>query len=136
MAASGCSDLYRTTALLRRQWLGVGALAPAVGLSLPQLLSARAPRAPAARASSCIVVFLFGAPAHQDIWDLKPDAPAEVRGEFKPIRTSVPGLLLGEHVPRIAAVAHRFALHRAVAHADDIHTVAMHHMLTGRRHAH
>src|SRR5215211_3484264 len=105
--------------LTRRQWLRVGGLGVA-GLTLPDLLHGRAAaegtRRPAAsfgRARSCILCFLFGAPAHQDIWDLKPDAPAEVRGEFKPIRTTVPGLVLGEHVPRVAAVAHRFALHRA-----------------------
>src|SRR5262249_28917497 len=67
------------------------------------------------------------------IWDLKPDAPAEVRGEFKPVASSVPGVWLGEHVPRVARTAHRFALLRAGAHAGGTHTVAMHHMLTGRR---
>src|SRR5947208_2310876 len=86
------------------------------------------------RARSCILCFLFGAPAHQDIWDLKPDAPAEVRGEFRPVASSVPGLSVGEHIPRIARTAHRLALLRAVAHPDNTHTVAMHYMLTGRRH--
>src|SRR5207244_8342100 len=69
------------------------------------------------------------------IWDLKPAAPAEVRGEFKPIASSVPGLWLGEHIPRIARTAHRLALLRSVSHPDNTHTVAMHYMLTGRRHA-
>src|SRR5262249_15407804 len=68
-------------------------------------------------------------------WDLKPDAPSNIRGEFKPIASSVPGLSLGEHVPRIARTAHRLTLHRAVSHPDNTHTVAMHYMLTGRRHA-
>src|SRR6187455_307820 len=93
----------------RREWLQVGGLGLA-GLTLADLLRARAGAAPVkgtfGRARSCIVCFLFGAPAHQDIWDLKPDAPAEVRGEFKPIATTVPGLMLGEHVPRIARTAH------------------------------
>src|SRR4051812_40480150 len=119
----------------RREWLRAGALTP-LGLMLPDLLRQRAQATPArCRAKSCIVVFLFGAPAHQDIWDLKPDAPSDVRGEFRPIASSVPGLSLGEHVPRIARTAHRFALHRAVSHPDNTHTVAMHYMLTGRRHA-
>jgi hypothetical protein len=128
--------------LTRRQWLRVGGLGVA-GLTFADLLGGRAaaqgrhPPAAASfgRARSCILCFLFGAPAHQDIWDLKPDAPADVRGEFRPIATSVPGLCLGEHVPRIARVADRLALLRAVAHPDNTHTVAMHYMLTGRRHA-
>ena len=127
--------------LTRRQWLRVGGLGMA-GLALPTLLQGRAearvqPHGEASfgRARSCILCFLFGAPAHQDVWDLKPDAPAEVRGEFRPIASSVPGLSLGEHIPRLARTAHRFALLRAVAHPDNTHTVAMHYMLTGRRHA-
>lgn len=123
-----------STSVTRRQWLQVGALAP-LGLASPRLLRARdrSPHRPRARA--CIVVFLFGAPAHQDVWDLKPNARAEYRGEFRPIATSVPGILVGEHVPRIAQLAHRFALVRSVAHLDNTHTVAMHHVLTGVRHA-
>src|SRR5215472_4692629 len=78
--------------LTRRQWLRVGGLG-AAGLALPDLLRARqarpAGKAPAGRAKSCILCFLFGAPAHQDVWDLKPTAPAEYRGEFRPIASSV-----------------------------------------------
>src|SRR5438067_908604 len=91
--------------LTRREWLRVGGLG-VTGLTLADLLHARARAAPVkgtfGRARSCIVCFLFGAPAHQDVWDLKPAAPVEVRGEFRPIASSVPGLFLGEHVPRIA----------------------------------
>jgi Protein of unknown function (DUF1501) len=121
--------------LTRREWLRVGALTPAIGLSLPQLLQAHARVPRHGRAKSCIVVFLFGAPAHQDIWDLKPLARSEYRGEFKPIATSVPGVHVGEHIPRLAKLAHRFALVRSVSHPDNTHTVAMHYMLTGTRHA-
>src|SRR4051812_11381352 len=84
--------------LTRRQWLHVGGLGTA-GLLLPELLRARADAgqpssaSPFGRARSCILCFLFGAPAHQDIWDLKPDAPADIRGEFRPIASSVPGIL-------------------------------------------
>lgn len=119
--------------ITRREWLRVGALST-LGLALPDLLRARADGA-TARARSCIVVFLFGAPAHQDIWDLKPNAPSEIRGEFRPIASSVPGIQLGEHVPLIARQAHRFAQIRSVTHPDNTHTVAMHYMLTGVRHA-
>jgi hypothetical protein len=86
------------------------------------------------RAKSCIVLFLFGAPAHQDTWDLKPEAPADVRGEFQPIATNVPGLSVSEHIPLLAAMADRYALIRSVTHPDNTHTVAMHYMLTGVRH--
>ncbi len=123
----------------RREWLRAGGLS-ALGLMLPDLLRGRAAAAPRAagsfgRAKACILAFLFGAPAHQDVWDLKPDAPAEMRGEFRPIASSVPGVQLGEHIPQVAGQAHRFALVRSVTHPDNIHTVAMHYMLTGRRHA-
>jgi hypothetical protein len=127
--------------LTRRQWLCVGGLG-AAGLGLPELLRARAapgrPRPGAdgfGRAKSCILCFLFGAPAHQDVWDPKPDAPAEYCGEFRPAASSVPGTRLGEHIPLVARQAHRFALVRSVQHPDNTHTVAMHYMLTGRRHA-
>src|SRR5712692_4023559 len=127
--------------MTRREWLRAGGLG-ALGLTLPDLLRQRAEavpplarQGPFARARSCILVFLFGAPAHQDIWDLKPDAPREVRGEFRPIASNAPGILLGEHIPRIARQAHHLAIVRSVSHPDDTHTVAMHYMLTGYRHA-
>ena len=87
------------------------------------------------RARSCIVLFMFGAPAHQDTWDLKPRAPAEVRGEFSPIASSVPGITVCEHMPRLATMIDRLAQVRSVTHPDNTHTVAMHYMLTGVRHA-
>ncbi len=124
--------------LTRREWLQVGGLGT-MGLLLPELVASRAASAALSggtfgRAKSCIVLFLFGAPAHQDLWDLKPDAPSEVRGEFKPIRTNVPGIDIGELLPKTARQAHRYALVRSVTHPDDTHTVAMHAMLTGVRH--
>lgn len=135
MLSIGRGPVQLCEGLTRRQWLRVGALGVG-GLTLPELLQAReAGKRTFGRAKSCILCFLFGAPAHQDIWDLKPEAPAQYRGEFKPIASSVPGLFLGEHIPRVAQTAHRFALLRSVAHPDNTHTVAMHYMLTGRRHA-
>jgi Protein of unknown function (DUF1501) len=128
----------------RREWLRAGALST-LGLALPELTAGRLLSAPASRnavlprsfgrAKSCIVLFLFGAPAHQDLWDLKPHAPAQVRGEFQPIPTSVPDLFVGEHIPRLAQRADKFALVRSVTHPDNTHTVAMHYMLAGVRHA-
>lgn len=128
----------------RREWVRLGGLGT-MGLSLPLLAQGRAWSDAAAnpkerprsfgRAKSCIVLFLFGAPAHQDLWDLKPLAPVEVRGEFRPISSSVPDLFVGEHLPELAQRAHRYALIRSVTHPDNTHTVAMHYMLSGVRHA-
>jgi hypothetical protein len=141
MFSIGDSGVLLCEGLTRRQWLCVGGLS-AAGLFLSDLLygrdSAQAGRpkekAFFGRARSCILCFLFGAPAHQDIWDLKPDAPSDVRGDFRPIASSVPGIWLGEHVPCIARSAHRLAVIRSVQHPDNTHTVAMHYVLTGRRH--
>jgi len=129
----------------RREWLRVGGVGAAglclPGLNLPDLWANQAGFGSTStlpgwgRARSCIVCFLFGAPAHQDLWDLKPKAPAEVRGEFNPIATTVPGWEIGEHLPLTAAEAHHLALIRSVQHPDNTHTVAMHYMLTGQRHA-
>jgi hypothetical protein len=113
-----------------------------LGLGLPALYAGRSralaepAAAPASfgRARSCIVLFMFGAPAHQDIWDLKPQAPLGIRGEFQPIPTTVPDLFIGEHVPLLAQRAHQYAIIRSVTHPDNIHTVAMHYMLSGVRH--
>src|SRR5262245_52490683 len=126
----------------RREWLRAGGIS-SLGLLLPDFLHLRArsaaapssPRGARGKARACIVVFLFGAPAHQDVWDLKPNAPSGVRGEFQPIATRVPGIRFGEHIPLVARQAHRLAVVRSVTHPDDTHTVAMHYMLTGVRHA-
>lgn len=131
-----------TTGPTRREWIRVGGLGMA-GLNLSGYLQGRelARSAPVVRpnsfgrARSCILCFLFGAPAHQDVWDLKPNAPSDVRGEFRPIASNVAGTYLGEHIPLLANCANRFALVRSVSHPDNTHTVAMHYMLTGRRHA-
>src|SRR5438045_3584307 len=102
--------------ICRRELLRIGGLG-GLGLMLPDLLAGRAAaagtRAPGfRRAKSCIIGFLWGGPPHQDLWDLKPEAPAEVRGEFKPIATRVPGISISELLPRTAQVAHRLALIR------------------------
>ncbi len=116
--------------LSRRDVLQVGA-AGVLGLSLPRLLRA-AESGPAPRADACVLVFLNGGPSHLDMWDPKPDAPAEVRGEFKPIATSVPGVRFGEHLPRLAKHMHRGALVRSVHHSvNNAHAAAVYVGLTG-----
>ena len=116
----------------RRDLLRIGALG-LFGLGLPELLRAREVSPTSRRpAKSCIVLFMWGGPAQQDTWDLKPDAPEVYRGEFRPIRTTVPGLLICEHLPRLAARAHQLCLIRSMTHNDVNHTTATHHLLTGK----
>src|SRR3982750_358807 len=98
--------------LSRRDVLRVGG-AGLLGLGLPDLLRA-APTAGRTRARSLIVMFLEGGPAHQDLWDMKPDAPEGVRSEFTPIATTVPGLHVCEPLPLLARQAHHLTLVRSV----------------------
>ena len=130
----------RVHALTRREVLRAGGLGLGLhGLGLPGLLRAReyAATRPATaptfgRAKACILLFMWGGPAQQETWDLKPDAPEEVRGEFRPIATNVPGLMISEHFPALATRAHRLAVIRSVHHADVNHLTATHELLTGR----
>src|SRR5438477_9222721 len=89
----------------RRTWLHLGGLG-LLGLSLPRVLRAEAVTA-AARppARSCVLFLLHGGPSQLDVWDLKPAAPPEIRGAFRPIVTSVPGVQITEHLPRLASAA-------------------------------
>jgi hypothetical protein len=123
-----------TLGINRRELLQVG-YSGLLGLGLSSLPAPAADSAPAKRPSrkprSLILVFLTGAPSHIDTFDLKPDAPPEVRGEFRPIATKVPGIHVGEHLPRLAARADRYALVRSLAHRENNHLVATHHVLTG-----
>jgi hypothetical protein len=121
--------------ITRREWLQAG-FAGALGLGLPALLGshARAARAGTAKkAKSVIVIWLTGAPSHIDTFDLKPAAPTGIRGEFKPIATNVPGIQIGEHLPRLAARADKYALVRSMSHKENNHLVATHHLLTGHQ---
>ncbi len=84
------------------------------------------------RAKSCILLFMWGGPAHQDTWDLKPEAPVEIRGEFRPISTVVPGIEIGEHFPLLARRTDKLAIVRSMTHGDVNHTTATHYLLTGQ----
>jgi hypothetical protein len=121
--------------LRRRQVLKIGAHGLG-SLSLAELLrlqnSAAAVASPAPRADSCIVLFLNGGPSHLDMWDLKPDAPEGVRGEFGSIATSVPGYRVGEHLPRLATHMHRFTVVRSMHHTvNNAHALAVYTAMTG-----
>jgi len=120
----------------RRHFLKLGAL----GLSLPQVLLVRSQatsQAPGStlkrvgKAQSCIVLFAWGGMSHLDTWDPKPDASSDIRGEFRPIRTSVPGIHIGEHLPRVASKMHHLAVVRSVFHQAPSHRSAAYWNLTG-----
>src|SRR5262245_59317534 len=121
--------------LTRRGVLRAGALS-LFGLGLPQLLTARAAsgggEASLGRAKSCILLFMWGGPAHQDTWDMKPDAPPEVRGEFSPISTNVPGIQICEHFPQLARRTDKLCLVRSMTHNNADHTPSTHFLLTGQ----
>ena len=80
-----------------------------------------------------MLIFLTGAPSHHDTFDMKPEAPQEVRGDFQPIVTTVPGLFVCEHLPQLAARAQQYAVVRSLSHGDNNHLVATHHLLTGAK---
>src|SRR4051812_12802823 len=105
----------------RRSFLQVGGLALG-GLSLPQLFRAEAQAGVKNSHKSVIMVFLSGGPPHQDMVDLKPDAPAEVRGEFKPIKTNVTGVQISEHLPRLAKMTDRLAIIRSLVGSEGHHS--------------
>ncbi len=85
-------------------------------------------------AKSCIVVFLFGGPGQQDLWDLKPDAPVELRGEYLPISTSVPGIQISDHLPLLSQQMDKYTIVRSVSHTDFEHGSASYTALTGHPH--
>jgi hypothetical protein len=86
------------------------------------------------RAKSCIILFLMGGPPQHSTWDPKPDAPAEIRGEFAPIGTNVPGLSISELLPGVARVAEKICILRAMSTGDHAHSSSGYYMLTGRPH--
>ena len=112
----------------RREFLRVGGGLAISGLVLPRPLLSAERRG----ARSCILVYLLGGPPHLDMWDMKPDAPAEIRGAFRPIASSVPGLMVSEHLPRLARLAHEYAVVRSVSHHNHNHTPMIYYTLTGR----
>ena len=131
MKAMDCNNLSR------RELLSLGALGltPAALLALRRQAEASTSRGGNngnfGRAKSCIVLFAWGGMSHLDTWDPKPDAENDVRGEFVPIRTSVPGIHVGEHLPLMARQAHRLAIVRSVNHAAPSHRSAAYWNLTG-----
>jgi hypothetical protein len=123
------------TPLPRRRFLQLGG-ATGFGLSLGGLLRAQAAAAALTGKSplrACIFVFYYGGPSQLDTWDLKPDAPSTVRGEFQPISTSAPGVHISEHLPHVAKVMHKAALVRSMHHTNRLHDSASIETHTGRQ---
>jgi hypothetical protein len=113
----------------RRELLRVGGLSLFGGMTLPNLLKADERTKPRGAAKSVILFNLLGGPSHQDMFDLKPDAPVEIRGEFKPISTSLPGLQICELLPNTARLMHRASLIRSITHSYNSHNPLA--MMTG-----
>jgi len=119
--------------LSRRDFVRLGGLL-AGGSAFPAWQAAAANGAATRRgARSCILVYLLGGPPHLDMWDLKPDATAEIRGPFRPIATTLPGVHICEHLPRLARLTGKYALIRSVSHPNNNHTPMIYYTLTGRQ---
>jgi uncharacterized protein (DUF1501 family) len=136
--SSACTDFRRAARLQRRDLLRLGGLC-GFGLLLPDLLRARAQARPASRgtfgrAKSVIVLYLHGGHAQQETWDPKPDGPSPARGEFGAIATSVPGVRVGELLPRSARLMHKLAVIRSLSHPNANHVQAALPAMTGHAH--
>ena len=108
----------------RREFLKIGGLALG-GLALTDVLKAEAQAGIHSSHKAIIMVYLPGGPPHQDMFDLKPDAPSEIRGEFKPIKTKVPGIEICELMPKIAGMMDKFAIIRSLVGARDEHAATI-----------
>ncbi|MCD6049179.1 MAG: hypothetical protein K0Q55_582 [Verrucomicrobia bacterium] len=104
----------------RRNFLRIGALGLG-GLALPQLLQAEAQSGRKSTQKSIIMIYLPGGPPHQDMFDLKMEAPKEIRGEFKPISTKVPGIQICEHLPKLAAMMDKMSIIRSMVGSEGGH---------------
>ncbi len=133
----GCRDFRRAARGSRRSLLQAGSLA-ALGLGLGDIEARLALaeqvglRLPAKRAKACIFLFMWGGPSQLDTFDLKPNAPAEVRGQFNPIATKVPGIQICEHFSRLAQYTDQLAIIRSLTHDDPAHLSSGHATLTGQ----
>ena len=134
---SGSSQQGFCDGIPRRRVLEIGSLGT-LGLGLPGLLARQAAASsenhPLGKAKRVILLFMWGGPAHQDTWDLKPEGPVATRGEFQPIGTNVPGIHITEHLPLVSQHADKLAIIRSVSQDDNNHSTGAHAGLTGRKH--
>lgn len=123
--------------ITRRELVRVGGLG-AFGLAMPHLAQAQPFAGSDSRtfgkAKHCIVLFLLGGPPQHETWDPKPDAPVDVRGDFNPISSAVPGLMVGELMPQVATLTDRIAVLRGMSTNDNAHSASGYWMLTGKPH--
>ncbi|MEX2213076.1 MAG: DUF1501 domain-containing protein [Phycisphaeraceae bacterium] len=127
--------------LSRREMLRVGGALGLSTLGLQQAMAAQPAASPLkrggsfGRAKACIVLFLAGGPPQHETWDPKPDASADIRGDFGTIKSTIPGLRVGELMPKLAKQAHKWSVLRAVRTEDNAHSASGYYMLTGRPHS-
>ena len=123
--------LNRRDAMIRLGQLGMGAMA------LPGLLQAEKARAssaaPRARAKSCILLYLWGGPPQQDMWDMKPDTPEGIRSQFRPMQTIVPGIQICDQMPLLARHTDKVAFIRSMTHPSTVHEPSVYYTLTGKQ---
>ena len=125
----------RRDSLMHLGQLGAGALSLGSLLTAQGALQAaghKEPQVGAGRAKSCILIYLWGGPPQQDMWDLKPDAPSGIRSEFNPIDTCVPGMRFCDQLPHMSRVADKMAVIRALTHHSNDHVHSVYYTLTGR----
>lgn len=121
---------YRSLQLSRRDFLQVGSI-PLLGLGPSAILPPKLLGQDPGKAKSCILIWLDGGPSHLETFDPKPDAPLEVRGPFRSIATSIPGITISEVMPHTARIANKFCLVRSVTSPLGEHNIANHYLLTG-----
>ncbi len=126
-----CPGTLARRGFLRLGFSALGGLGLGDLLRLQSLAAARGPLVGDQNEKSLIVIWLWGGPSHMETFDLKPDAPAEYRGEFRPIPTKSPGLEICEHLPRLAQLGDRFAILRSLGHDSPGHVSSTHTLLTG-----
>ena len=127
----GCSEYHRLNGRMDRREVVSAGVCSVLGWTLSDQLRAEAALPSPKRERSCILLWLRGGPSSIDMWDLKPDAPPEVRGPFKPISTNVSGIRISEHLPLLAKCADKFCLVRSVTHPRDDHEGGSHVNSTG-----
>ena len=123
----------RDLSIQRRRFLEVS-LAGLGGLPVAELVSAGERTGRRARAKACILLYMDGGPSQLDLWDVKPDAPAEICGPWQPIDTTAAGITIGEHLPLVARQMHRLTLVRSLSHQEMVHDPAVYQMITGHKH--
>jgi Protein of unknown function (DUF1501) len=134
MIGIGGNNARLCDGVTRREALCLGAIG-ALGLSLPDVLRAEAqrPRRPGAKAESVVLFYLLGGQGQLDTWDMRPEAPAGIRGEFNPIQTKVPGTFICEHLPLLAAQADKYTIIRSMHHTATNHNPGAYLALTGEK---